>query len=88
MTDAPPTFTSGTLQAWIRLPMSVRLFLAVGAVIAICFLAAAAINAPSNAPAVAKAAVGSAPMRDPSVPDAGQALTADGLPQEPWIPTF
>jgi hypothetical protein len=51
-------------------------------------LFAAAIRTPSPVPALASAVAASAPMRDPSVPDASQALSADERQQQAWTPTF
>lgn len=88
MTQAPSIFTTGTLQAWSRLPMSVRLGLVIVAMIGVSLLAMAAIDTRSNLPAVANAAVGSPAVRDPSVPEAGQAISGEDRQQEVSAPTF
>jgi hypothetical protein len=87
MTETP-TFSTGTLQAWMQLPKSIRIVSCIVAVLAVGVLALAAFDAPSAVPARAGAAAAGAPMRDPSVPDAGQALPSEDRQQEVWIPTF
>lgn len=88
MIEALRTVATRTLQPWARLPRDVRLLLAIVAVIATSTLAVVPINAPSSAPVIGNPAVGLAPMRDPSVPQASQALSADEQQQEAPIPTF
>ena len=88
MSSSTSTFSTGTLQAWMRLPKSVRFLCAIVAVAAMSALFAAAIRTPSPVPALASAVAASAPMRDPSVPDASQALSADERQQQAWTPTF
>ncbi len=88
MIEARSTFTSGTLQAGTRLPKSIHRVFAIVAVIGIASLAATAIDTPSISPAMVNAVVVPEPMRDPSVPDAGQVLPADDRQQEESIPTF
>lgn len=89
MTEWTFTFSTGTLDAWMRLPKLVRLASAIVVAIAITWFGAAAIHTPAGSPAIAAAAAGPAPMRDASVPDAAQALSADERKQqEAWTPTF
>lgn len=88
MIEARSTFSTRTLQAWTRLPTSIRLVFAIVAVIGIGSLATTAIDTPTIVPAMVHAAVGSAPMRDPSVPEAGQVLPANDRQQEESVPTF
>ena len=91
MTEAPLNLTIGTLQSGRRLPMHLRLGFAIVAVTAIGLLAAASIDTPSGVPVkalVANAAFDSAPMRDPSVPEAGQVLSPEDRQREAWTPTF
>lgn len=89
MIETTDTFSTGTLQAWTRLPWPIRLAAAIAAVIAISWLMATLINAPTGVAAIPQAAAGPVPMRDPSVPDAGQALSAHEREQQlVAIPTF
>ena len=93
MIEARSTLSTGTWQAWRRLPTSIRLVFAFVALIGIGSVAATAIDTPSTVPAPVNAAVGSAPtrepsVRDPSVPDAGQTLPADDRQQETSVATF
>jgi len=89
MNEVPPIFSTGTLQAWTRLPKYVRLVCVLVAAIAIVALATSAIRAPSIAsPASDAAATAPAPMRDPSVPDASRALSTDDRQPEVATPTF
>jgi len=88
MSSSNSTFSTGTLQAWMRLPKSVRFLCVVVAVAAMSALFAAAIRTPAPVPAPASAAAAAAPMRDPSVPDAAQALSAEERQQQAWTPTF
>ena len=88
MIEARSTFSTGTGQAWTLLPMSIRLVVAIVAVIGIGYLVAAAIDTPTTVPAVVNAAVVPAPMRDPSVPQASQVIRADERQHEESISTF
>jgi hypothetical protein len=88
MSSSTSTFRTGTLQAWMRLPKSVRFLCAIVAVAAMSGLFAAAIRTPVPGAAAASAAAPAAPMRDPSVPDAAQALSAEQREQQAWTPTF
>jgi len=88
MNEVTPTFSTGTLRAWTRLPKYVRLLCALVAAIAVVALATSAIRAPSIAPAVSDAVAAPAPMRDPSVPDASRALSTDDRQPEISTPTF
>ncbi len=88
MIEARSTFSTGTWQSWTRLPLSIRLVVAIVAVIGIGYLVAAVADTPATAPAVVNAAVFPAPMRDPSVPEVGQVFPADDRQHEASIPTF
>ena len=88
MNPSTSTFSTGTLDAWMRLPKSVRLLCVVIAAVAVAWLFTAAVHAPPDAPALESAAAVSAPMRDPSVPDAAQALSTDQRQDPAWTPTF
>jgi len=89
MASSTSTFSTGTLDAWMRLPKSVRLLCVVLAAVAIGWLFTAAIHAPADAPAALEsAAAGPASLRDPSVPDAAQALSTDQRQEQAWTPTF
>ena len=87
MSSSTSTFSTGSLQAWMRLPKSVRFVCAVVALAAVGGLFAAAVRTPSPVPLAASASAAAAPMRDPSVPDAAQALSVEERQQE-WTPTF
>ncbi|HSC63408.1 MAG TPA: hypothetical protein VLD35_07235 [Caldimonas sp.] len=88
MNNSTSTFSTGTLDAWMRLPKSVRLLCALVAAVAVGWLFTAAIHAPPDAPALQSAASGPQPMRDPSVPDAAQALSTDPRQDAALTPTF
>jgi len=88
MSEARSMFTTGTRQAWSRLPLSLRLAFVIVAMIGASVLAMAAIETPSSVPAGANAAAPAAPARDPSVPDAGQALSGGDRQPEAWTSTF
>ena len=88
MNPSTSSFSTGTLDAWMRLPKSVRLLCVVVATVAIAWLLTAALHAPTDAPTLQSAAAGPAPMRDPSVPDAAQALSTDQSPEQVSTPTF
>lgn len=87
MTQAPSIATFRTLHAWKRLPLSVRLVLGVMAMIG-AILLTVAVDKPSNLPAAANAAVAAPAVRDPSVPDAGQALSGVDRQEEVPVLTF
>ncbi|MEO8310007.1 MAG: hypothetical protein ABI520_02450 [Caldimonas sp.] len=88
MIEARSTFSTATLHAWTRLPTSMRLTVAIVAVVGMASLAATALDTPAIVPAKVHSAVGSAPVRDPSVPEASLVLPADDRQQETSIPTF
>jgi hypothetical protein len=91
MIEARTTGISRTLQALARsrsYGLLTVAIVAIVAMIAIGALAARSTDTPSSAPAAAKAPVGLPSMRDPSVPEAGAALSADDPQQEVPIPTF
>jgi hypothetical protein len=93
MNEMPPTFSTGTWQAWTRLPRYVRLLCALVVAIAVVALATSAIRTPAIqtaaiAPAAGNAAVTAETMPDTSVPDASRALSTGDRPQEVSTPTF
>jgi len=88
MTPSTSTFSTGTLDAWMRLPKFVRLLCVIVAAVAIGWLFSAAIHTPSDVRAMELAPASPAPMRDPSVPDAAQALSTDSRQEQTWTPTF
>ena len=90
MSQARTPGTHRTLQALTRGQSYALLALALAlvALFAIGAFAARSTDTPSRAPAIANAPVGVPSMRDPSVPEAGAALSADHQQPEESIPTF
>ena len=88
MNEANSTFSTGTWQAWRRLPGYVRLLCVIVAAIVIVALATSASRAPSVAANAVEAVALPGPLRDPSVPDASAALSKDDQQPEVAAPTF
>ena len=88
MSEARSIFTYGMLQTWRQLPLSLRFAMVIVALVAASLVAMAATARPPSVRASADAAGVVAPARDPSVPDADQALHGDGKESDAWIPTF